>query len=67
MVQVHVFDVDIPSKNTFTESDVFSPGNKLLAFDTGQLFLLCMNSKNHYFISCMACVCQLIDECMVAS
>ena len=36
-MQAHIFDIDIPGRQTFKESDVLSPGNQLLAFDTGQL------------------------------
>ena len=31
--KVHLFDIDIPSKITFRESDVLSPGNKLTLVD----------------------------------
>ena len=34
-MQVHLFDIDIPGKQRFKESDVLSPGNNLLSFDTG--------------------------------
>ena len=36
-MQAHLFDINIPGRQTFKESDVLSPGNQLLAFDTGQL------------------------------
>ena len=36
-VQVHLFDIDIPGKQRFKESDVLSPGNKLLSFDTSNV------------------------------
>ena len=35
MLQNHLFDIDIPGGLTFKESDVLSPGNSLLSFDTG--------------------------------
>lgn len=31
--QVHLFDIDIPGKMTFKESDVLSPGNKITTFE----------------------------------
>ena len=34
-VQIHLFDIDIPGKQRFKESEVLSPGNKPLSFDTG--------------------------------
>lgn len=44
-LQVHLFDIDIPGKQYFKESDVLSPGNKLLSFDTGKLI------NRHYLAS----------------
>lgn len=35
-LQVHLFDIDIPGKQSFKESDVLSPGNNLLSYDTGK-------------------------------
>ena len=32
--KVHLFDIDIPGKITFKESEVLSPGNKVTIFDT---------------------------------
>ena len=32
--KVHLFDIDIPGKIKFKESEVLSPGNKLATFDT---------------------------------
>ena len=32
--KVHLFDIDIPGKIKFKESEVLSPGNKLTTFDT---------------------------------
>ncbi|CAI8029415.1 Omega-amidase NIT2 [Geodia barretti] len=32
--KVHLFDIDIPGKQKFKESDILSPGDKLLSFDT---------------------------------
>ncbi|KAG5894994.1 hypothetical protein JTB14_014880 [Gonioctena quinquepunctata] len=31
--KMHLFDMDIPGKCTFKESDVFTPGNELVTFD----------------------------------
>ncbi len=32
--KIHLFDIDIPGKITFKESDVLSPGNKITVLDT---------------------------------
>lgn len=32
--KVHLFDIDIPGKMTFMESEVFSPGDQITVFDT---------------------------------
>ena len=32
--QIHLFDIDIPGKITFEESEDFSPGDKLTIFKT---------------------------------
>ena len=32
--KIHLFDIDIPGKIKFKESDALSPGNDLLTFDT---------------------------------
>lgn len=32
--QIHLFDIDIPGKITFKESDVLSPGNQITVFET---------------------------------
>jgi hypothetical protein len=34
-VQVHLFDIDIPGKITFKESDTLTPGDSLTIVDTG--------------------------------
>jgi omega-amidase len=33
--QTHLFDIDIPGKITFKESETLSPGNGLTTFDIG--------------------------------
>ncbi|CAG8615799.1 5280_t:CDS:10 [Paraglomus occultum] len=33
--KIHLFDIDIPGKIRFQESDILSPGNSLTTFDTG--------------------------------
>ena len=44
---MHMFDIDVPGGIRFQESEVLSPGNGFLTFDTGtisthsQLLLLC--------------------------
>ena len=37
---MHLFDIDVPGKIRFQESEVLSPGNELMTFDTG-MWLLC--------------------------
>ena len=32
---MHLFDIDVPGKIRFQESEVLSPGNELMTFDTG--------------------------------
>lgn len=32
--KIHLFDIDVPDKIRFRESDTFSPGNKILVMDT---------------------------------
>ena len=36
-VQIHLFDIDVPGKIKFTESDTLSAGNSLTMFDAGWL------------------------------
>jgi hypothetical protein len=33
--KIHLFDIDVPGKITFRESDTLSPGNALTIVDTG--------------------------------
>ena len=35
-MQVHLFDIDIPGKQTFKESDMLAPGETLTVVDTEQ-------------------------------
>jgi omega-amidase len=35
--KIHMFDIDIPGKITFKESNVKSPGNRLTTFETGRM------------------------------
>ena len=35
-LQVHLFDIDIPGKITFKESEILSPGNSFTTFATNQ-------------------------------
>ena len=42
---MHMFDIDVPGGIRFQESEVLSPGNGFLTFDTGKstlLFAVCM-------------------------
>jgi omega-amidase len=34
-MKVHLFDIDVPGKIRFQESEVLSPGDNLTVFDTG--------------------------------
>ncbi len=34
MDKIHLFDIDIPGKITYKESDTFEPGKKICVFDT---------------------------------
>ena len=40
---MHLFDIDVPGKIRFQESETLSPGNELLTFDTGDPPLLSFN------------------------
>ena len=42
---MHLFDIDIPGKQKFKESDILSPGDKLLSFDTSQYNYLHRRNK----------------------
>ena len=35
-LQIHLADVDVKGKLTFTESDIISPGNKPFTFEIGK-------------------------------
>ena len=32
---MHLFDIDVPGRIKFTESDILSPGNELVTFQSG--------------------------------
>ena len=54
---MHLFDIDIPGEIHFRESNVLSPGNEPIAFDTGELQLIQQNLNKGYigdrsFFSC---------------
>ena len=34
--KIHLFDIDVPGKITFKESETLSPGNSLTTVDTGR-------------------------------
>ena len=36
VLQIHLFDIDIPGETYFKESKVLSPGNEPMAFDTSK-------------------------------
>ena len=37
-LQLHLYDVDVPGKIKFQESEFLSPGNELFMFETGKFF-----------------------------
>ena len=37
--KMHMFDIDVPGGIRFQESEVLSPGNGFLTFDTGIIYL----------------------------
>ena len=39
VLQVHMFDIDVPGGIKFTESDVLSPGNSLQMFEIGMMLI----------------------------
>lgn len=40
--QVHLFDIDVPGKIRFKESETLSPGSKLTNFDT-RMYFACLH------------------------
>ena len=40
--KMHLFDMDIPGKVTFKESDTLTGGSELATFDTGVCISLCI-------------------------
>ena len=56
MYQMHMFDVNVPGGIRFQESEVLSPGNGFLTFDTGTIFACIAHSSfccSDYNISLM--------------
>lgn len=51
--KIHLFDVDVPGKITFQESETLSPGNSLTTIDTG------INKSIQ--VSCIFCLCRLVQ------
>jgi hypothetical protein len=46
---VHLFDIDIPGKIKFCESEVLDAGNHLTTFDTRMfMFILCVFFMNFF-------------------
>ena len=39
VLQVHMFDIDVPGGIKFTESDILSPGNNLQMFEIGMMLI----------------------------
>ena len=39
---MHLFDIDVPGKITFRESDILSPGDQFATFDTGKPAMRCV-------------------------
>ena len=42
--KMHLFDIDIPGKITFKESDTLTGGNELATFDTGEFVCVCVRA-----------------------
>ena len=51
--KIHLFDVDVPGKITFRESEALSPGNSLTTIDTG--------INNIIQMCCMKFSCRLVQ------
>lgn len=54
MMQIHLFDIDVPGKITFQESKTLSPGDSLSTFDTRTYhislpLLVVIPEKSKYF------------------
>ena len=54
--KMHLFDIDVPGKITFKESDVLTGGSELATFDTGACVCVCV----------CACVCVYVCLCVRA-
>lgn len=67
--QVHLFDIDIPGKITFKESDTLTPGEELCVVDTGNTISLSMKFTfvNHVVLSNFCCnrICQHSLPCLM--
>ena len=61
---MHLFDIDVPGKITFRESDILSPGDQFATFDTGKPAMRCVEimligpqapypSPTHPFLECV--------------
>ena len=55
--QVHLFDIDVPGKITFKESEVMSPGQHLTMFDTCMSDLL----SSAYWSHSLFTICVLFN------
>lgn len=54
VMQIHLFDIDVPGKITFQESKTLSPGDSLSTFDTRTYhislpFIVVITEKSRYF------------------
>lgn len=46
LLQVHLFDIDVPGKIRFQESETLSSGNQVTVFDTGVRLGRLIESRN---------------------
>ena len=66
--KMHLFDIDIPGKITFKESDTLTGGRELATFDTGEC--VCMHRYSipmvHVRVCVRVCVCCVcVRVCVV--
>ena len=54
--KMHLFDIDVPGKITFKESETLTGGSKLATFDTGVCVCVCV---------CMHACCVYVRECVL--
>ena len=59
--QIHMFDIDVPGKIRFQESEVLSPGNTLTSFDTRKSVLFC------FVLFVFVCTCSYSRNGMCVS